>query len=180
MQPARKVQAVALFGGSFDPPHAGHAHAVRMALAEPRIGGVWLLPAYKHRAGKRMAAFEHRLEMARLLVADEPRAKVLDTERRVGGDGKSVTLVRLLVKRHPETPFRFVVGEDVAAHFDQWPGAPEIQRLAPLLVVPRMAGPAGAPLSSTGLRAALASGTNPGPAMLPSPVAAYALGHKLY
>ncbi len=43
--PAPKGRRIALFGGSFDPPHAGHLHVVRTALDRIGVDAVWWLPA---------------------------------------------------------------------------------------------------------------------------------------
>ncbi|MFT4621229.1 MAG: nicotinate-nucleotide adenylyltransferase, partial [Polaromonas sp.] len=40
---ARPGQAIGLLGGSFDPPHEGHAHITREALKRFGLDGVWWL-----------------------------------------------------------------------------------------------------------------------------------------
>ena len=40
---ARAGQTIGLLGGSFDPPHAGHVHITRQALARFALDPVWWL-----------------------------------------------------------------------------------------------------------------------------------------
>jgi len=57
-----------LFGGSFNPPHLGHAIIIQDFLASGLTDQIWLLPAHSHTFGKDLAPSHHRLEMADLLI----------------------------------------------------------------------------------------------------------------
>ena len=48
-------KAVALLGGSFNPPHVAHLMAAYWTLATQRVREVWLLPSYRHPFGKELA-----------------------------------------------------------------------------------------------------------------------------
>jgi len=55
---------IALFGGSFDPPHVGHLLAAAYVLATEPVDELWLVPVFEHPLGKKPAApFEHRVEL---------------------------------------------------------------------------------------------------------------------
>ncbi len=43
---------IALFGGSFDPPHVGHLLAAQYVLATEPVGELWLVPVFRHPLGK--------------------------------------------------------------------------------------------------------------------------------
>ena len=43
---------VAIFGGSFDPPHVGHQMACLYVLATAPVEEVWFVPVYRHAFGK--------------------------------------------------------------------------------------------------------------------------------
>ena len=60
---------IALFGGSFDPPHVGHLLAAAYVLATEPVDELWLVPVFEHPLGKKPAApFEHRVELHPVLV----------------------------------------------------------------------------------------------------------------
>ena len=81
---ARPGQTVGLFGGSFDPPHAGHVHVSREALKRFGLDRVWWLVSPGNplkREGP--APLERRMQAARALVK-HPRIEVTDIEARIG------------------------------------------------------------------------------------------------
>ncbi|NVZ99507.1 adenylyltransferase/cytidyltransferase family protein [Pseudomonas gingeri] len=50
---------LAVYGGAFNPPHAGHAQVMIEASRHAR--SVWVVPSFRHPHGKRMADYERRL-----------------------------------------------------------------------------------------------------------------------
>src|SRR5204862_8276407 len=77
---------VALFGGSFNPPHIAHQLAALYVLETAPVDELWFVPAYEHAFGKPLAAFDDRLAMCKLTAAAlGARARVSDVERAIGG-----------------------------------------------------------------------------------------------
>ena len=57
---------IALFGGSFDPPHVGHLLAAAYVLATEPVDELWFVPVAEHPLGKPLhAPFEHRAQRLR-------------------------------------------------------------------------------------------------------------------
>lgn len=81
---------VALFGGSFDPPHRGHLALTRLARERLALDSVLVTPVAAQPLKQELpsAGFADRLAMAGLAFAEEPRTEIslLDAPRR---DGKS-------------------------------------------------------------------------------------------
>src|SRR4051812_39612565 len=105
---------VALFGGSFDPPHLGHALAIAYVLSTARVGRLVVMPCFQHPFDKRLSPFEHRLAMARLAV--EPfgeRAEVSDLEARLGGHSVTLRTVKALRDERPGDTIAVVIGTDL-------------------------------------------------------------------
>jgi nicotinate-nucleotide adenylyltransferase len=157
---------IALFGGSFDPPHVGHLLAATYVLATEPIGELWLVPVNEHPFGKELAApFEHRAELCEAMIADAGlrRARVSRLEAEIGGEVRTVDLLEHLKARHPEHSFALVVGSDLAAERSQWKRFDRIRELARIVELRRggFEGGAGAVLpevSSTQVRSLLACG----------------------
>ena len=63
------------FGGSFDPPHAGHLGVARAALASGKCDEVIWFPAATppHKMNAERASFEDRMNMIKLLIAGEKK-----------------------------------------------------------------------------------------------------------
>lgn len=155
------MRRVAVFGGSFNPPHKGHRKICRYLLAKA-FDEVWVVPVYRHAFGKPLAPFKHRIEMCRLITRGLSRVKVLDTERRIGGISRTIRTLESLARCNPSTRFSLVVGADAMKETGTWLSFDGIRRLARIVVIPRQGaggtGPFLSPLSSTEIRAKLARG----------------------
>jgi len=162
---------VALFGGSFNPPHVGHQLLALYVLETAEVDELWFVPTFQHPFHKALETFEDRRAMCeRAVEALGPRARVSDVEARLGGASLTLRTVRRLMEEHPGYSFSLVIGSDLVSETDAWYGIAELRSLVPFIVVQRgghAIGTAGgqvlAPvtmpeLSSREIRAALAAG----------------------
>ena len=153
-------QRVAVFGGSFNPPHLGHRAICRYLLSQ-HYDEVWVVPCYRHAFGKKLAAFGYRFEMCRLVFSGLP-VRVLDIERRIGGVSRTVRTLQKLKKEHPQCAFSLVIGADSMKETHQWLSFPRLKALASIVAIPRRGdgseGPFLSPLSSTRIREKVESG----------------------
>jgi len=179
---------IALFGGSFNPPHVGHQMAALHVLETAAVDELWFVPAFQHPFDKVLAPFDDRLRMCELAAAAlGSRARVSDIERSLGGPSRTLRTVQTLQQRHPHDVFSLVIGTDLVGEVDTWTGAADLRRLIPFIVVGRAGrGMPGAPagvdipdVSSTEIRAALAAGRPPS-AEVPKSVLDYIASRGLY
>ena len=180
------MQRVAVFGGSFDPPHVAHVLCAAYVLSTQPVDRLIVVPTFAHPFGKKMAAYDHRLEMCERAFADLRRVEISDLEREIGGESRTIFTLRALRDRHPDWSLRFVVGSDILSERHKWFAWDEVIALAPLIVLGRAgyphpdAGPSVIPeAASRDIRSALASGENVG-TLVPASVLAYANEHGLY
>jgi nicotinate-nucleotide adenylyltransferase len=177
---------VALFGGSFNPPHVGHQLLALYVLETAEVDELWFVPCWKHPFDKDLEAFAHRLRMTTLAAAAlGPRAHVSDFESKLGGE-KSRTLltVRGLQAQFPQHEFRLVIGADLEPELPSWYGAEELRRSVQLIVVGRGGYPGHFPVSmpmvsSSEIRNRLHAG-NSVQGMVCASVLAYIREHDLY
>lgn len=177
---SRTTKTVALFGGAFNPPHRGHVAMVKVLLRNPAIDAIWILPVYRHPFAKPMLPFEQRLAMSRLAFAGlSPAVKVRPLEKRLGGRGYTITLLKYLKKLYPRIEFQLVMGADSYRERDQWHDMAGIQHLVDLIVFPRGARSKIPNISSTQLRRALSAGKDVRQ-WVPAKVAQYIKRKQLY
>lgn len=177
---------VALFGGSFNPPHVGHQLLALYVLETAEVDELWFVPCWKHPFDKELEDFAHRMRMTELAAAAlGPRVRVSDFESKLGGE-KSRTLltVRGLQARYPQHEFRLVIGADLEPELPSWYGAEELRRTVKLLVVGRGGYPGQFPVSmpmvsSTEIRKKLRTGES-AQGMVCESVWAYIREHGLY
>ena len=113
---------IGIYGGSFDPPHIGHALVAGWLLWTQRVDQVWLLPTYKHAFGKRSAPFDRRVSMCRALAQDvaPTRIVVCEIERDLPEPSYTIDTLKHLSAKHPAHRFRLVVGADVVPQTPRW------------------------------------------------------------
>ncbi len=183
--PSRRV---ALFGGSFNPPHVAHVLAVVYALSTAPIDEVLVVPVYRHPFAKELASFEDRLAMCRLALGWIPRTTISRVEEVLGGESRTLRTIEHLREQHPDWQLRLLVGADVLPDLPKWHRFDRIAELAPPIVLGRAGVDAdGAPIpflprvSSTDVRDALAAGDREAIASrVPAAVLEFIACHGLY
>lgn len=128
---------VALFGGSFNPPHVGHLLGALYIRAVTEVDAVWLMPAYHHPFGKKLAPFADRVAMCEEIAGMVDGLSVTRVESEVEGDGRTIRTVEHLVRRYPEHSFRLVIGTDILHEAHRWYDFERLIKLAPLYVLGR-------------------------------------------
>lgn len=132
------MRRVALFGGSFNPPHAGHVLVVAWLLSSKRADEVWIIPAGVHPFGKVLAPFPLRVAMVRAALAPFGTAvRVEEIEASLPAPSYTIDTVEALRARHPDTTFRLVVGTDILLESPKWKEFERLQTLVELLPVRR-------------------------------------------
>jgi nicotinate-nucleotide adenylyltransferase len=169
---AAAPRAIAVFGGSFNPPHIAHVMACLYVAETQPVDAVWVIPAFRHPFEKQLAPFEDRLEMCRLaLEILGPRVSVAAIERDIatadGTPSRTLDTIEALIERHPGVTWRLVIGADILRERGKWYRWDELERLAPPIVLGRQGYDAPAELgplvtlpaiSSTEVRARLSRG----------------------
>ena len=155
---------IALFGGSFDPPHVGHLLAAAYVLATEPVEELWFVPVREHPFGKPLVApYEHRVALCERLAAELPRSRVSRAEHE-SGHGRTVDLLEWLHRQHPEMRWSLVLGTDLDSEKPQWKRFDRVQQLARIITVGRGGYAPGAvtlpEVSSTQVRAMLKAGAD--------------------
>jgi nicotinate-nucleotide adenylyltransferase len=129
--------AVGLYGGSFNPAHAGHGHVARTALVRLGLDRViWLVsPQNPLKRSAGTADLSARLAGA-ARWAKGSRMVVSDIERRIG-TRYTIDTIRWLKARHPGVRFVWIMGADSLASFHRWRGWADLAREVPIVVVSR-------------------------------------------
>ncbi len=136
-------ERIAVYGGTFDPPHLGHRMAVRAALAALQPDRLLVIPTGipPHKGMEDTAPTgEQRLEMARLNFRDLPGLEVSDLELRREGRSYTADTLRELMECYPGAAFTLVIGGDMLLSFTEWREAEWILQHASLAVLARREG----------------------------------------
>lgn len=110
---------IAVFGGSFNPPHVGHASVLRTVAASGLVDEVWVMPSGERRDKKIGVSGSDRLEMVRRMIADiasdiHVRMSISTLELEREGLTATYETKQILEKSYPGIQFYFVIGSDAA------------------------------------------------------------------
>jgi len=137
MPHAEKGQAVGLFGGSFNPPHAGHALVAETALRRLALGQLWWIvtPGNPLKSAKELAPLAERLALSEN-IAEDPRIKVtaFEAAHRIRYTADTLALVRA---RNPGVDFVWIMGADNLRDFHRWQRWRKIVMTFPIAVIDR-------------------------------------------
>lgn len=126
---------IGLFGGSFDPAHAGHAHVAETALKRLGLDKVWWLVTPQNPLKPASSAFKTRFKSAQRF-AHGPKMVVTDLEQRLGSRFTYQTL-RTLKRLYPGVDFVLVMGADNLDNFKRWRNWREVADSVPVAIVSR-------------------------------------------
>ena len=113
---------IAVYGGSFNPPHVGHAMVAAWLRWVDLVDEVWLLPTFAHPFDKNdLAPFDRRCRLCEGLArAVGPWVRVETIERDLPAPSYTIDTLEALSVRTPHGRFRLVVGADVVPTSHLW------------------------------------------------------------
>jgi nicotinate-nucleotide adenylyltransferase len=130
---------IALFGGTFDPPHLGHLHIAEAAVQACKLDKVIFLPCHQspHKDSHPMASGPQRAEMLRLATAEFSWAEVSDWELQRAEPSFSWQTAEHFATVFPQAKLHWLLGEDQWASLDRWSRPERLAELLTFIVFPR-------------------------------------------
>jgi len=124
-------------GGTFNPPHDGHALISRTALRRLRLDRLWwvVTPGNPLKYNNGLPPAAERIDWCRDL-ADDNRMRVTAFEEDLATPYTAATLA-FLTRRFPAVSFCWIMGADNLASFHRWQQWRDIARRVPIAVVDR-------------------------------------------
>jgi nicotinate-nucleotide adenylyltransferase len=184
---------VAVYGGSFDPPHVAHLFTASYVLSTGRFDRVLVVPVFEHAFEKHLAPFEHRVAMCRACFAGLGGVEISDLEASLPRPSYTERTLERIAREHSDWRLRFVMGSDALADTSKWHDYARVVELAPPFVLarrgyerPELGPPVLPEVSSTRVRELFARAASEVEArrelgaLVPAAVIAYAEQHGLY
>lgn len=127
------MKRIAVYGGSFDPPHKGHKLLAKNLAEKCGAEKVIIIPASVSPFKSTTSAnAEDRLEMCRLAFFEDIYC-VSDIEISRGGKSYTVDTLKQLKEENPDTELFLFMGDDMLLSFDKWYRYGEILELCTLV-----------------------------------------------
>ncbi|BCH21916.1 putative nicotinate-nucleotide adenylyltransferase [Mesorhizobium sp. L-8-3] len=126
-----------MFGGSFNPPHGGHALAAEIALRRLRLDQLWWIvtPGNPLKSKRELAPLAERIRWSETIARD-PRIKVtaFEAAHHVRYTADTLALVKA---RNPGVDFVWIMGADSLRDFHRWQRWRDIVMTFPIAVIDR-------------------------------------------
>ena len=135
---------VAVFGGTYNPLHVGHAMLADTIVRELGYDKVLFVPTYQppHKEISKIVKAEDRLAMVKAFCESEGQGhfelEPCEVER--GGVSYTSDTLEYLTKKYEgklSQKLAFVMGDEVAAEFSKWRNPQKVSDLADLIIVHR-------------------------------------------
>jgi nicotinate-nucleotide adenylyltransferase len=137
MPHVEKGMAVGLFGGSFNPPHAGHALVAEIALRRLALDQLWWIvtPGNPLKSASELAPLAERLRLSEICAKD-PRIRVtaFEASHQVRYTADTLALIRA---KNPGVDFVWIMGADNLRDFHRWQRWRKIAMTFPMAVIDR-------------------------------------------
>jgi len=113
---------IAVFGGSFNPIHTGHAMIAMTAAEESDIDEVWLMVSPRNPLKEESSLMDERerLHMARLVARECKGVEASDFEFGLPRPSYTYKTLCALREKYPEHDFRLLIGSDNWIGFEKW------------------------------------------------------------
>lgn len=137
MPHSERGMIVGLFGGSFNPPHEGHALVAEIAIRRLGLDQLWWMvtPGNPLKSRNHLAPLSERIARSESIARD-PHIKVTAFEQAFGVSYTANTLARVKA-RNPHVHFIWIMGADSLETFHHWQKWQNIARTFPIAVIDR-------------------------------------------
>ena len=129
------AQAIGLFGGSFNPAHAGHMHVAECGLKRLGLDRIWWMVSPQNPLKPKQPSYESRVQS--VVDLDMPSKMKISHMERDFGTQYTVDTLRRAKKRWPRHHFVFLMGADNLRQLPKWKGWREIMESVPIAVIGR-------------------------------------------
>ena len=133
------IGKVGLYFGSFNPIHLGHLIIANHMLIRADLDEVWIVvtPSSPFKLNTEMIAEQHRLQMVKLAVSENPSIFASDVEFNLDRPSYTVDTLRILRDKFTQVEFSVILGEDNYQNLHKWKDHSEIVDNHRLLIYPR-------------------------------------------
>ena len=119
---------ICLFGGTFDPPHIGHLLIAQTVCEAEDFDKILFIPAFTSPHKKSITPVEHRIEMVKTAIIDNPKFEYSDVDIIRGGVSYTIDSV-MDVKRKMKlenADLYYLIGSDSLIDLKNWKESKQI------------------------------------------------------
>ncbi|HPD60664.1 MAG TPA: nicotinate-nucleotide adenylyltransferase [Thermodesulfobacteriota bacterium] len=133
-------ERIGLFGGTFNPIHFGHLRAAEEVQEFFHLDKIIFVPARipPHKTGKAIVDPEHRLNMVKLAIQDNPCFEISDFEIQRNAKSYSIITIEYFQKKlGGDTSLFFLMGMDAFLEINTWKDFAQLFSLTNFIIMSR-------------------------------------------
>jgi nicotinate-nucleotide adenylyltransferase len=132
------LMKIGVFGGTFNPIHYGHLRSAEEIRRIFGLNRIFFIPSGNPPLKRKdLAAADHRYNMVRMTIRDNPYFEVLDIECVRSGKSYTVNTLEQLLKNYPGADFSFMLGIDAFLDIPNWREPEKLLSLTNFIVLSR-------------------------------------------
>lgn len=139
VQTTQPRKQVGILGGNFNPVHNQHLLIADQVGTALNLEKVYLMPEYlpPHVDEKDTIEAEHRLNMLKLAIADNPLFDIEQAELQRKGKSYTYDTMKALIAQNPDTDYYFIIGGDMVEYLSKWYKIDELVEMVQFVGVKR-------------------------------------------
>ncbi|WP_330169420.1 nicotinate-nucleotide adenylyltransferase [Bartonella grahamii] len=140
MPHVERSNVVGLFGGSFNPPHAGHLLVAKIAIRRLGLNQLWWMvtPGNPLKDCTQLLSLEERMQLSFKLI-DHPKIRLTGFEQAIGSKVSIDTIFHILT-HHSGVNFVWIMGADSFTTIHHWYRWHDIVSMLPIAIINRPLG----------------------------------------
>ncbi len=129
---------IALFGGSFDPPHIGHEQIVKKIINKIKIDKLFIVPTYINPFKEKFYADQNiRYKWLKTIFKNYKKVSILDYETKQNRAVATIETVKYLKKLYNIKNFYLIIGADNLKDLHKWKNFNQLNKLVTFIVATR-------------------------------------------
>ncbi len=133
-----KKMNIALFGGSFDPPHIGHEQIVKKIINKIKIDKLFIVPTYINPFKEKFYAEQNiRYKWLKTIFKNYKKVSILDYEIKQNRAVTTIETVKYLKKLYNINNFYLIIGADNLKDLHKWKNFNQLNKLVTFIVATR-------------------------------------------
>ena len=129
---------VAVFGGSFDPPHIGHEEIIKESLKTLNVEYIFVVPTFLNPfKNSFFAPAKIRLQWVEKLLFDIPHTQVLDFEIKQNRQVASIETIQYILDNYSIDKIYLIIGADNVQSLPKWKDYEKLKKLVTFIIATR-------------------------------------------
>ncbi len=129
---------VAIFGGSFDPPHIAHEQIIKKAVQKLGIDTLFVVPTYLNPfKSSFFVPAKKRLEWVKKLLTSYEKAEVLEFEVEQKRAVSTIETIKYILEKYDINKIYLIIGADNLASLPKWKDFERLKKIVTFVVATR-------------------------------------------